>query len=84
MSDSEIYEAYLIISKLKKEKKELEFKLNTLKKWYKCQNCTFSEEELKSYYERGYDGRKYRSNSWAFKLGIKLYTMLGLDHRIRK
>lgn len=43
-----------------------------------------SEEELQSYYERGYDGRKYKSNRWAFKLGIKLYTMLGLDHRIRK
>jgi len=43
-----------------------------------------SEEELQSYYERGYDGRKYKNNAWAFNLGIKLYTMLGLDHRIRK
>ncbi len=43
-----------------------------------------SEEELQSYYERGYDGRKYKNNAWAFRLGIKLYTMLGLDHRIRK
>lgn len=43
-----------------------------------------SEEELQSYYVRGYDGRKYKNNAWAFKLGIKLYTMLGLDHRIRK
>lgn len=43
-----------------------------------------SEEELQSYFERGYDGRKYRTNTWAFKLGIKIYTMLGLDHRIRK
>lgn len=43
-----------------------------------------SEEELRSYFEKGYDGRKYRNSRWAFKLGIKLYTMLGLDHRIRK
>ena len=26
-----------------------------------------SEEELQSYYERGYDGRKYKSNRWAFR-----------------
>ena len=43
-----------------------------------------SEEELQTYLEKGYDGRKYKSNSWAYKIGIKLYTMLGLDHRIRK
>ena len=43
-----------------------------------------SEEELQSYFERGYDGRKYRNNRWAFNLGVKLYTLLGLDHRIRK
>ena len=43
-----------------------------------------SEEELRLYYERGYDGRKYRTNTWAYKVGIKLYTALGLDHRIRK
>ena len=43
-----------------------------------------SEAELQSYYDKGYDGRKYKNNAWAFKLGIKLYTLLGLDHRIRK
>ena len=43
-----------------------------------------SEEMFQSFFERGYDGRKYHNNSWAFKLGIKLYTILGLDHRIRK
>ena len=43
-----------------------------------------SEEELQSYYDKGYDGRKYRNNNWAFNIGIKLYQMLGLDHRIRK
>lgn len=43
-----------------------------------------SEDELQSYFERGYDGRKYRTSNWAYKIGIKLYTILGLDHRIRK
>jgi len=43
-----------------------------------------SEKELQSYLEKGYDGRRYKSNSWAYKIGIKLYTLLGLDHRIRK
>ena len=43
-----------------------------------------SEAELLSYFERGYDGRKYKNNAWAFRCGIKLYTVLGLDHRIRK
>lgn len=43
-----------------------------------------SEEELQSYYDRGSRGLKYRNNNWAFKLGIKIYTMLGLDRRIRK
>ena len=43
-----------------------------------------SEEELQSYFEQGSRGLKYRNNTWAFKLGVKLYTMLGLDHRIRK
>ena len=43
-----------------------------------------TEEELQSYFDKGYDGRKYKNNTWAFKLGIKLYQMLGLDHRIRK
>ena len=28
--------------------------------------------------------RKYRNNNWAFALGIKLYTFLGLDKRIRQ
>ena len=43
-----------------------------------------SEEELQLYFVQGSRGLKYKSNAWAFKLGIKLYTMLGLDHRIRK
>ena len=43
-----------------------------------------SEEELQFYFERGSRGLKYRNNSWAINFGIKLYTMLGLDYRIRK
>lgn len=43
-----------------------------------------SEEELMSYHELPKVYRKYRNNSWAFEVGIKLYTMLGLDKRIRQ
>ncbi len=43
-----------------------------------------SEDELMSYFNLPHTYRSYKSNQWAFKLGIKLYTMLGLDHRIRK
>ena len=49
-----------------------------------AQKLQISEAELQSYFDKGYDGRKYKNNTWAFNLGIKLYTMLGLDHRIRK
>lgn len=43
-----------------------------------------SEEELMSYHDMPIVYRKYKNNAWAFKLGIKLYTFLGLDKRIRK
>ena len=43
-----------------------------------------SEEELMSYHELPKKYLKYRNNRWAFKIGIKLYTMLGLDKRIRQ
>ena len=43
-----------------------------------------SEEELQSYFDKGYDGHKYRTSNWAYKIGIKIYQILGLDHRIRK
>lgn len=43
-----------------------------------------SEEELMSYHELPKTYLKYRNNNWAFTLGIKLYTMLGLDKRIRQ
>lgn len=43
-----------------------------------------SEEELMSYHELPKKYIKYRNNSWAFNIGIKLYTVLGLDKRIRQ
>ena len=43
-----------------------------------------SEEELMNYHKLPKKYIKYKNNSWAFKLGIKLYTFLGLDKRIRK
>lgn len=43
-----------------------------------------SEEELQGYMDMPKSTYKYRNNTWAFNLGIWLYTKLGLDHRIRK
>lgn len=43
-----------------------------------------SEEELMSYYKLPKKYLKYRNNQWAFNIGIKLYTILGLDKRIRQ
>ena len=43
-----------------------------------------SEEELQGYMDMPRSTYKYRNNTWAFNLGIWLYTKLGLDHRIRK
>lgn len=43
-----------------------------------------SEAELQSYFDMPRCTTHYKSNQWAFKLGIKLYTILGLDRRIRK
>ncbi len=43
-----------------------------------------SEEELMHYHDMPIVYRKYRNNSWAFRMGIWLYTLLGLDKRIRK
>lgn len=43
-----------------------------------------SEEELMNYHKLPKVYRKYKNNAWAFKLGVKLYTFLGLDKRIRK
>ena len=43
-----------------------------------------SEEELMMYHRLPKEYRKYKNNSWLFTVGIKLYTFLGLDKRIRK
>ena len=43
-----------------------------------------SEEELMHYHDMPKVYRKYRNNAWAFKVGIWLYSLLGLDRRIRK
>lgn len=43
-----------------------------------------SEAELQSYFDKGYDGHRYRTSNWAYKIGIRMYQALDLDHRIRK
>ncbi len=43
-----------------------------------------TEEELMSYHSLPKVYRKYRNNRWLFNLGIKIYTLLGLEKRIRK
>lgn len=43
-----------------------------------------SEQELWNYHTMPKKFKKYRNNSWAFKIGIWLYSLLGLDRRIRK
>ncbi len=49
-----------------------------------AERLKISEEELMSYHDMPHTIRKYKNNQWAFQLGIKLYTILGLDKRIRK
>lgn len=43
-----------------------------------------SQEELMHYHDMPIVYRQYRNNSWAFKIGIWLYTTLRIDKRIRK
>lgn len=43
-----------------------------------------SEDELMSYHKLPMKYIKYKNNNWAFNIGIKLYTILGLDKRIRQ
>lgn len=43
-----------------------------------------SHEELMKWHELPHEYLKYKSNLWAFKIGIAIYTALGLDRRIRK
>ena len=45
--DKQIQEFISYFESQNKEKKELEFKLHTLRKWYTCRDCAFSEKELK-------------------------------------
>ena len=49
-----------------------------------AEKLKISEEELMSYYNLPKKYLKYKNNEWAFKIGIKLYTILGLDKRIRQ
>lgn len=49
-----------------------------------AEKLKISEKELMSYHELPKNYKKYKNNSWAFKLGIKMYTFLGLDKRIRQ
>lgn len=49
-----------------------------------AEKLQISEEELMSYHELPKTYLKYRNNSWAFNIGIKIYTILGLDKRIRQ
>lgn len=49
-----------------------------------AEKLKISEDELMNYYNLPKKYLKYRNNEWAFKLGIKLYTILGLDRRIRQ
>ena len=49
-----------------------------------AEKLEISEEELNAYHEMPKIYKKYRNNAWAFEIGIKLYTLLGLDKRIRK
>ncbi len=49
-----------------------------------AEKLQITEDELWTLHKLPKEYRKYRNNAWAFKLGIKLYTILGLDKRIRK
>lgn len=49
-----------------------------------AEKLEISEEELRKLHSMPKEYRRYRSFSWAFKVGIWLYSILGLDRRIRK
>lgn len=49
-----------------------------------AQKLQISEDELMSYHDMPIVFHKYKSNAWIFKLGIKIFTLLGLDKRIRQ
>lgn len=43
-----------------------------------------SERELWAYHSMPKVYRRYRNNAWAFRIGIWLYSLFGIDKRIRK
>ena len=43
-----------------------------------------SEEELKKYHEMEVPNIKYKSQEWLYSIGIKFFTLLGVEKRIRK
>jgi hypothetical protein len=49
-----------------------------------AEKLQISEDELMTYHDMPIVYRKYRNNAWAFRIGIWLYSLLGLDKRIRK
>lgn len=49
-----------------------------------AQKLQISKEELMNYHKLPKVYRKYKNKEWAFKFGVRLYTLLGLDKRIRK
>ena len=49
-----------------------------------AEKLEISEEALKRLHEMPKVYKKYRNFSWAFRAGIWLYSILGLDRRIRK
>lgn len=49
-----------------------------------AQKLKISEEELMSFHKLPKEYIKYKSNKWIRNIGIKLFTMLGLEKRIRR
>lgn len=49
-----------------------------------AEKLAISKEELMSYHKLPKKYLYYKNNAWAFKIGIRLYQLLGLDKRIRK
>lgn len=43
-----------------------------------------SEEELKKYHEMEIPNIKYKGQEWLYSMGIKFFTLLGIEKRIRK
>ena len=43
-----------------------------------------NEDELKKYHEMEVPNIKYKSQEWLYSMGIKFFTLLGVEKRIRK